>query len=196
MTAGILLAAGQSSRFGKSKQLALFRGVPLLRHAAQMLIDAAFAPCIVVLSNTDQQMLDQHCAVLDDFEVEIAINSLPTEGLSNSIRAGLHAALRVAPQTSHVVLTVCDQPLCTAAHLQSLVATATVTGSEIVASGYSGISGVPACFASSLFPELASLTGDRGAGQLIRRHADLATVVPFPGGEADIDTLEDLTRLC
>jgi molybdenum cofactor cytidylyltransferase len=50
---------------------------------------------------------------------------------------------------------------------------------------------VPVLFARSFFPELLRLQGDRGAKQLITQNLDQVTVIPFPGGSVDIDTLAD-----
>lgn len=53
-TAAILLAAGTSTRFGTANKLmAMFRGRPLIAHAAETLQDFAPGQLIAVVSNLD-----------------------------------------------------------------------------------------------------------------------------------------------
>jgi molybdenum cofactor cytidylyltransferase len=197
LIAGILLAAGQSRRFGSDKQLAIFRGQTLLVHSAHMLIDSGLNPRIVVLAGNDASVEQRHRAVLAGLDVEIAVNSFPEDGMSGSIRIGLQNALRHATRAElqGVIITVCDQPFCTPGHLQALAAAAQTTGAEMVASSYSGTAGVPAFFSSTMFEELSQLTGDRGAASIIRAFNTRCRVVPFPQGSLDIDTADDLERL-
>jgi molybdenum cofactor cytidylyltransferase len=197
MTAGILLAAGQSRRFGGEKQLAVFQGKTLLARSAQLLVDSHFAPRIVVLSGQDALLERRYRDALADLDVQIAVNPAPAQGMSSSIRIGLHAALQHAatPRVRGAIITVCDQVFCTAAHLRALESTALTTGAEIVASGYSDIAGVPAYFASTMFAELENLEGDRGAAFLIRTYRERCRVVLFPLGSVDVDTANDLKNL-
>ena len=47
----------------------------------------------------------------------------------------------------------------------------------------------------ALFAELARLEGAAGAKQVIKRHAAEAHFLPVPGGEVDVDTPDDFSRL-
>lgn len=185
--AGILLAAGSSLRFGADKQTTLIGGVPMLTRAARLLLDAGFVAPIVVLG----ARAAEHRRLLAGSEMRILENAAAASGMASS----LVAALDAAGDCDAVVITVCDQPAVTAAHLRTLVAAWRSTGSSLVASSYSGTRGVPALFAAKHFAELRRLHGDRGAGPLLGRHADAVHLIPLPGGEVDIDTPADLTRL-
>jgi molybdenum cofactor cytidylyltransferase len=77
----------------------------------------------------------------------------------------------------------------------NLVAAHRATGTLVVASAYGGSFGVPALFARALFAELAQLEGAAGAKQVIKRYAAEAHFLPFPGGEVDVDTPDDFSRL-
>jgi molybdenum cofactor cytidylyltransferase len=184
---GILLAAGSSQRFGSDKQSTLIGGVPMLTRAARLLLDAGFVMPIVVLG----PRAPEHRPLLDGLPLRIAENPAAESGMASS----LLTALKLAGDSDAVVITVCDQPAVTAAHLEALVATWRSTGSSIVASSYAGTRGVPALFAATHFPALRKLRGDRGAGPLLVRHAESVHLIPLPGGELDIDTPADLTRL-
>jgi len=80
----------------------------------------------------------------------------------------------------------CDMPAVTAAHLRELMASG-----EVTASYYAGRRGVPAYFPAELFGELMRLRGDVGARELLSS----ACSVELPGGEVDVDTVEDLERV-
>jgi molybdenum cofactor cytidylyltransferase len=184
---GILLAAGSSQRFGADKQSTLLGGVPMLTRAARLLLDAGFVMPIVVLG----PRVDEHRPLLEGLPLRIVENPAAASGMASSVLT----ALDVAGDCDAVVITVCDQPTVTATHLQALVAGWRSIGSSIVASSYAGTGGVPALFATTHFAELRQLSGDRGAGPLLARHAESVHLIPLPGGEVDIDTPADLTRL-
>jgi molybdenum cofactor cytidylyltransferase len=78
--------------------------------------------------------------------------------------------------------------------LDELVATHRRTGASIVACEYADTVGVPALFSRAMFDELAALSGDMGAKQVIGRHADEVVRVPFPAAAFDVDTPEDFAR--
>jgi molybdenum cofactor cytidylyltransferase len=90
---------------------------------------------------------------------------------------------------------LCDQPHVTAEVISGLVAAHRVTRSPVVASAYGGSFGAPALFGRALFAELARLEGAAGAKQVIKRHAAEARFLPFRGGEVDVDTPDDFSRL-
>jgi molybdenum cofactor cytidylyltransferase len=185
--AGILLAAGSSQRFGRDKQSTLIGQVPMLTRAACVLLDAGFDMPIVVLG----PRAAEHRPLLHGLPLRVVENRDAASGMASSLVTGLDAA----GDSSAVVVTICDQPAVTDAHLRALVLAWRKTRRKIVASSYAGTLGVPALFAAPHFAELRGLTGDRGAGPILTQHAAAAYAIPLPGGELDIDTPADLTRL-
>ena len=185
--AAILLAAGGSQRFGTDKQSTLIGQVPLLTRAACVLLDAGFDMPIVVLG----PRAAEHRPLLHGLPLRVVENRGAASGMASSLVAGLDAA----GDCDAVVVTVCDQPAVTEAHLRALVLAWRKTRHSIVASSYAGTLGVPALFAATHFAELRELSGDRGAGPILARHAKSVYTIPLPGGELDIDTPADLTRL-
>jgi molybdenum cofactor cytidylyltransferase len=133
----------------------------------------------------------EHRPLLAGLPLRIVENPAAQSGMASS----LVVATDTAGNCDAVVVTVCDQPAMTAAHLQELVAAWRETGSSIVASIYAGTRGVPALFAAAHFAELRQLHGDRGAGPLLARYPGLVHAIPLAGGEVDIDTPADLKRL-
>jgi molybdenum cofactor cytidylyltransferase len=187
---GILLAAGISNRFGQDKQAALIDGQPMLRRAARTLLDADLASPIVVLG----PRAAAHRRLLDGLPLQFVENPNAASGMASSLRLALQQALEQEPSCQAIVVTVCDQPAVTPAHLQALVTRWRQGGCTLVASSYAPQPGVPALIAATHFAELAQLEGDRGAGPLFARHASQTAQLPLPQGALDIDTPPDLER--
>lgn len=176
---------------GRPKQLLRLGGETLLRRAAHAALGAGCAP-VVVVTGAHAVETRGELRGLGVLEVE---NLRWETGMGSSVRAGVEALLETQAGTAAVVLMLCDQPLVNADVIAALVAAHRETGREVVASQYGGSFGVPALFAATLFDELTRLEGHAGAKQVIKRHASRAHFVPFPGGEIDVDTPDDFSRL-
>jgi hypothetical protein len=94
-----------------------------------------------------------------------------------------------------VVMMLCDQPFVTPELIDRLVERRRQTRKSIVATDYHRTYGVPALFASELFPELADLTGDYGARRIIQKHGYDAASVLFTDAAIDVDTPRDYNAL-
>ena len=187
----MILAAGASTRLGRPKQLLPFRGLSLLRHAAETALASVCRPVVVVLGALAERLNQE----LSGLPVTVAINLQWNEGLSASIRAGLTALAPERTGPDSVVIMLCDQPLISAQFLDRLVAVHHSSGRGIVASEYGGEAGVPALFSRTYFPELAALRGSRGAQPLIVKYAKDAERIPLPEAAIDIDEHADIQRL-
>lgn len=189
--AALILAAGASTRLGQPKQLVRIGGKSLLRRTARLAIEAGCAPVIAVLGYESAQMQPE----LDGLNVTPAVNESWAEGMGSSLRCGMAAIARLHPAPSSLLLLVCDQIRLSAEHLQRLLRQPLAAETLIVASEYAGRSGVPAVFAASLFPELAAVTGDRGARDLIRAHSRQTRTIPWPEGTVELDRPEDFQQI-
>lgn len=187
----ILLAAGGSTRLGHPKQLLPYQGRTLLRHAAEAALGSLCRPIAVVLGAGADQLRPE----LANLEVLIVENTDWEQGLGSSIWAGLATLETAAPTLTGVILMLCDQPLITADNLNALIQAHQDTASPLVASEYAGTRGVPALFSRALFPEIRALPADKGAKQIIARHAAAAVFMPLPAAIIDIDTTMDYERL-
>jgi molybdenum cofactor cytidylyltransferase len=187
----VVLAAGSSSRMGSPKQTLQFRGKSLLRRAALAALGAGCFPVIVVTGAHSELSRRE----LDGLDVREVFNPHWETGMASSIRAGVEGLISADPDTEAAVLLLCDQPHVTADVISSLVKAHRATGRSIVASTYGGSFGVPALFSRTLFAELMQLEGKSGAKEVIKRHASEAHFLPFQGGEVDVDTPDDFSRL-
>lgn len=176
-TAGVLLAAGHSRRWGPgNKLLAEWNGLPLAAHAAKALAAAR---------------VDLRAAVVRDSAVAALLGGLtllPPDGDDQS--GSLHAAVAWAGAmgADRLLILLADMPALPDATVAAVVAAC--TGRASAARQPDGRPGVPACFPASMFPALLSLRGDRGAGALL----DGAVLVEtHPAELMDVDTPQDLS---
>ena len=189
--ASILLAAGDSSRLGRPKQLLKVGAETLLRRTARLACEAGCSHNLVVLG----AFADLLRSELLELPVETIINHDWQQGMGSSLSLGMASLQRYKPEPKAVLLLVSDQPAITTELLQSLISETTTSGKSIAASRYAGALGVPAVFSSRLFPSLAALSGDQGARRLFSLHSHDMSVVDFPDGSFDIDTAADVERL-
>ena len=183
----VVLAAGQSSRFGKTKQLENYRGVPLVTRSVR-LGEAVCGPNTVLVAGNDWQRVTDICAQLAGFFV---VNPRFADGLASSIECGIRSVAEVADA---VMLLLADQPLITSAHLQVLVDTWQSSPESMVASAYAGTTGPPVIFPRRDFADLMRLSGDRGARSMIDANSERVKMIAFEPAALDIDRQSDLER--
>lgn len=161
--AAVLLAAGESRRMGRPKQLLPWGGVSLVRHAAQ----TALASCADGLFVVVGCYADAVRAELAGLPLTIVENPDYADGQASSLRCAIAAV--TAYQAALVLLS--DQPLVTAATLDGLIGRWRETGALAVVPRYQGQRGNPVLVDRCLFAELLALQGDSGARQLFERYA-------------------------
>ncbi len=182
-----VLAAGASTRLGRPKQLVSWRGSTLLRHAAQVALDAGLGPVLVLLGAEAER-----CApALEGLAVHVIVCDGWREGVGATIRAAAEAASAFTPPVDALILTTCDQPAVGPGHLRRLADAYRNGGARLVGSAYTGIVGIPALFDRSSFPSLASLRGDQGAKSVLSAGGAGLAAVPCPEAALDVDTESD-----
>jgi molybdenum cofactor cytidylyltransferase len=183
----ILLAAGQSTRFGEDdKLLADLDGRPLILHAADYVMGVGAGRMIAVCGAQAGEIE----ALLSRLGFEIVINANAEQGLSTSLACGIEAAEQGGAAAA--VICLGDMPFVSAGHLHALLAKFDPVRAPIVASRAAGAAMPPAILARSCFDELRRGRGDKGARVLLSS-ADYVEAAPEE--LADIDTIEDLRRL-
>ena len=184
----IVLAAGQSQRFGATKQVALLGGKTLVERALR-LAEAVAGDHTVLVIGADWSQVLSACRPVRGFLVR---NERYADGISTSIAAAVRSVDGIADA---VLMLLADQPLVGEAHLLDLVQRWRADPGRIVASRYAGGLGPPAVLPARLFGELLSLTGDRGARELINSPAQNALGVDCEAAAIDVDTPQALRAL-
>lgn len=186
--AGIVLAAGSSARFGKTKQLIHWRGMPLIRHVVIKAIEADLSPIIVVVGSQK----DEVTAIIIDLPVEIVHNPEWEFGQSTSLVAGLNA---LNGRQKGCIFLLADQPQVTVPVLRSLVEAHALTSAPIIAPLVLGQRSNPVLFDQVTFADLMEIKGDQGGRAIFSKYPiqwlewlDQALLI-------DIDTPEDLIKL-
>lgn len=182
----ILLAAGDSRRMGRPKQLLPIGGKPLLRHVAEAALASPATPVIVVLGAQAEEV----GLSLRSLAVHPVVNVGWTEGMGSSLRVGMEMLASLAPGSQGVVIALADQPGFSREHVERLLEIHRSSGRSIVAARHAGQLMPPAFFAASHFAELRNMSGDAGARMLFRRHADKLAAMEADG-LPDLDTPED-----
>lgn len=179
--AGILLAAGRSSRFGDADKLtAPLWGQPLVCHAGNALAETSANPLFVVTGSAKvANALPQY------HRVQPKVN----RGLSESLHAGVLQAEKTGADAVLVVLG--DLPWVTSELLERLIELA--DPSQPAAASDGRRAQVPALFPRACFGELKALQGDRGAGKMLQSLSDRRLVTVDPRFLRDINYREDLS---
>lgn len=187
----IILAAGSSSRMGQSKQLMVFKGETLLQRTVRIAKETYPENITVVLGANEEA----HRQVIVDQKIEIVVNSNWPKGMGGSIKAGLKHLLKLRSPIDSAILMVCDQPNVSTAHLNKIISNHDSNPGEIIASHYADTVGVPALFPESYFEILLKLDDSSGAKKILQDHQDYLIKVELPGGEIDLDTMDDFMKL-
>ncbi len=183
--AAAILAAGTSLRLGQSKQLLRLDGQSLIRRAVQTVLAAQVARVLVIVGRDADLIRDE----LRDLSVELIVNEEWREGMAASVRS----AVNNASEAEALLLTPCDLPLLSVAHLRALIERFERGDAPIVASRYNETLGAPLVIGRALWPELLQLRGDVGARRVIMRHQ--ASFIEWPDGAFDVDTRQDWENL-
>ncbi len=189
MIALAILAAGESSRLGRPKQLLTHEGRPLIRHVADAALASACRPVLVVLGHQAERI----GLGLEGLDVRIVANPEWREGMSSSIRAAVRALDDVG-EVDGLVLLTCDQPRISAAVIDGLVRARDEGSRPMAACAYAGTVGVPALFDVRKFDDLRSLRGGCGAKRLLLERPEQVARIDWPDGAIDLDTPGDLDR--
>lgn len=180
----ILLAAGESRRFGADdKLLAPLGGEPLALHAARRIAELAPGRRIAVCHDRDGELVRQLAALGFD----IVVNPHGDRGLSQSLACGI-AEAATGPERAALIC-LADMPFVSIGHLRHLLALFDPEDAPVVASTDGQATMPPALFARALFDRLRASEGDRGGKALL---AGAALVLAGPDELTDIDRPEDL----
>lgn len=187
-SSGVILAAGESRRFGRNKLKELWRGKPLVRHVAENALASNLFNTTVVVGHDHEAIME----ILEDLNVDCIMNSDWQEGQGTSVKI---AITKIKHKTDGVVFLLGDQPQINRALINKLLEEHARTLSPIIAPYYHKKRGNPVLFDKSLFDALVKISGDRGGKTLFDRFPITKLDWDNPNILLDIDFPEDLTKL-
>ncbi len=194
MIAALILAAGRSTRMGRSKALLL---APCGRTFIARLVDTLEAGGVAtpfVVGRSDDDVLK---AAVESFDSRARWVENPDadSGQLSSLIAGLRKADR--PGVRGIMAVPVDAPMIAAETVKKLIAVFTASGAPVVRPEYGGRHGHPVVFSRAVFDELRHADPAVGAKAVVHAHRDtvINVAVDDPGAVGDIDTPQDYDNL-
>lgn len=184
----ILLAAGESQRFGSAKQLATLGSETLVCTAARAVRAASGRNTAIVVGHRAWDVL-----TASGNQCQFAlVNDRHVQGIGTSIAL---AATAFATVADALLLMLADQPLVRGGHLERLIDAWSGKDTHIVTSRYRDTAGPPVLMPRATFASLRALEGDSGAKALLGDDRFIVTEVSLDEAGVDIDTPADLEQI-
>ncbi|MCY3601286.1 MAG: nucleotidyltransferase family protein [Gemmatimonadetes bacterium] len=179
--AGIVLAAGSSTRMERNKLLLDIGGETLVRRAVRLAGEAGLDPIILVTGRfrgaVEREVANLACAPVFNPDHET--------GIQTSVACGVAA---VPASRGAAVVMLPDMPFVTERMVRTLVERHAETDAPLVVSRYGEVNAPPILYDRSLFGEISRMRAGCGR-EVVRRHHEQAVLVDWPP-----DRLRDLDR--
>ncbi|MCX6054608.1 MAG: nucleotidyltransferase family protein [Chloroflexi bacterium] len=186
--AGIVLAAGESKRFGRPKQLLNWSGITFVQKVIRTAYEASLDPVYIVLGSSAPKINN----IIKNEGAIVIRNHEWSKGQSSSIRNVIKS---INNDIDAIVILLCDQPQVTPELLKDLVGLYKYSGTKIVSTRINGNSCPPILFDRVCFSELSLLQGDTGAKSLIGTYPTEFLDWKDQRVIRDVDTEEDYKDL-
>ena len=189
--AGIILAAGESTRFGKPKQLLDWKGQPFVRSVAMTALEAGLSPVVVVVGANGEQVE----SAVADLNVRVVRNAKWQSGQGSSIKAGINELINFPTATGGAIFLLADQPQITTSIIRALVEKHAAELYSIVAPLVLDQRANPVLFDQVTFADLLGIEGDVGGRAIFHKHK--VEYLPWHDDRMllDVDTPEHYQRL-
>ena len=191
----IVLAAGQSARLGRMKQLIAINEKSLVEtQLEQALMVSNQVYCVLGFNASQVQVRIEH------LPVNTIINSQWSDGMASSIATGVKA---LASEIKAVMIVLVDQWQLTSADLlrhqgywqDNPAAIVVAQASNTTAASANEKIGPPVVFPRHYFSELAQLSGRQGAKPLLMKYQAVLLKVPLVQAFIDLDTPAQLNAM-
>jgi molybdenum cofactor cytidylyltransferase len=187
--AGIVLAAGSSTRMGRNKMLLTVGTRPLVRRSVQAALEAGLDPVLAVVGHE----ADRVRAAIAGLPCQVVFNPDYAVGMRVSLQAGVRAVPGDVPAA---LIALADMPFVTAEMMRTVADRYHQGTAPLVVSEYGGVNAPPTLYDRALFAELLAMTGAGSGKQVLLRHKHQADVVPWPAEAlADLDVPADYERI-
>jgi len=193
-TAGIILAGGSSTRFGRPKQLLKLKGKYLLDHVLSAALGSELNHIVLVLGHDHQNILQALETRTTQERLQVVINHRYLEGQSRSLQAGLQKIRQAFPA---VMFLLGDQPLLNSNTIDHLLDRFRHSGKDICVPVCEGKRRNPTIFNRVLYDQLMAIEGDIGARDIIRANPERVLYLELddPLCFFDIDSQKDFEKL-
>ena len=213
----IMLAAGNSRRFGANKLLYEIDGIPMYRHVLEQLddtkkkIENSYSEYsditednndnnsdVVQLNNLYRNNITATiiCNIIVITQYDAIAEAVKTKGIpvlynprpEDGISSSVKIGLNASLDADAVLFAVSDQPWLTSETICELIHVFLNTSKGIACVSYQGKMGNPCIFGREYYNELLSLEGDKGGKKVIMKHLDDTQVYEIEKGRE----LEDI----
>jgi molybdenum cofactor cytidylyltransferase len=191
MIAGLVLAAGESTRMGQDKALLPYRGRTFLETIVSTLDEGGIERIVVVLGHHAEEIR----RVAEMGGAEVVVNPHYQLGQTSSLQAGL-APLQ-QPEIEGVLVCLVDHPAVSAETVRAMVGAFQPPFPSVIIPTFRGQRGHPVLVSRQLFRELLGLAAGDGANTVIRKYLASGRLLEVndAGVVTDIDDAETYHRL-
>lgn len=185
--AGILLAAGASTRMGALKQLLPVAGVTLVERTLTAALESRLDRLVLVLGHRAPEIETALSGFIPNPKLTIVHNRHYQEGISSSLVAGIE---EIAHSHDHGMILLADMPFIDYHVINLLIEGYLKAQLPIGAIKVGERAAHPVVFRRDLFFELKTLTGDVGARSLLKKYNDRVCLIE-PGADYDERDIDD-----
>jgi len=188
--AGIILAAGKSTRMGSTKQLLPWSGTTILGHIILQASMSYLDHLVLVLGHKAGQIVSE----LEFHNFALVFNPEYDKGQSSSLKKGIN---NLPNNIQAAIFLLADQPLISFSVIDKIIDTYIQTSSPLIIPVHKERRGNPVLIDRSIFPRLMRLQGDTGARAIFDEYSDLLLEVDIPdqGICLDIDTWDEYIKM-
>jgi len=193
-TAGVILAAGMSQRFGQPKQLLTLKHKYLLGWVLDAALASRLDLVVLVVGHEHQNILRALGSATNHPRLRVVVNHRYQEGQSKSLQAGLS---EIQTQYSSVMFLLGDQPMLKSATIDHMLDKFWHSEKDICVPIWKEKRGNPTIFGRAMYGNLMAIEGDIGARGVIRANPErvLSIEVDDPLCFVDIDSRQDFENL-
>ena len=181
--AGIILAAGESSRMGRDKALLSYQGSTFLNHILSQFV-SRLDPVVVVVGHHAEQI---RASLEPSPRLRIVVNDRYKLGMLSSLQEGIRA---LPDGVEAAMFTLVDHPAVEAATLDRLISERERTGAPLVIPRLGERRGHPVIASRAILDDMLRLPSDESPKSMVRRHQDRTLYVDVE----DAGVLKDIDR--